>query len=214
MSPGRTAGLALVMRRSGGSIPELDPTNPGHRGRVTAWLRHKAPTYEETTLLERFLRAPVRQPVAPGRNPAQERRLPPRTERQGLTSVDLVWLQGLPDDPAAVSRDDAAHLAHLEAHASSESEKRVVRQRLEPVRAYHDRQAERAPLEARLATPDPRFSRDRDAVVPLLAERIAEEVPELTEDEARTRAPSMAPGRPPTRPAPLSRPRRGPAYRS
>lgn len=75
----------------------------------------------------------------------------PRDEPQGLTSADVAWLDRLPRDPAAVSDEDAAALAALDARITAGgSDRRLLDAVWRPVKEFHDRKSERAELSAKV----------------------------------------------------------------
>lgn len=118
-----------------------------------------------------------------------------RQATNGLGDPDFRLLESIPSDPAAITDADAAELLRLESMCQSESERRLVARKLQPVRVLREREAARADLEWRASMgawasmlgifadgPARRFALEA------LQEAIAGEVPELTEVEAMQRA--------------------------
>lgn len=102
-----------------------------------------------------------------------------RREKQALSPGDLEFVRTFDGaDPRTVSFDDVRHLAELEVTSESESERRVVGRVLAPIRRHHDRKEEEARLRGEIARHTPsayRCAAVRDAWLPVLSERLAEE---------------------------------------
>jgi hypothetical protein len=95
---------------------------------------------------------PTEPPAPAYRHPAHDRAAMGATNAgESLTPADLVWLQRLPSDPAAVTFADATALAALHQAVSERtnpSDARLVRSIATPVLEHHDRLAAESTLAA------------------------------------------------------------------
>jgi hypothetical protein len=161
-----------------------DPNDSMDHGRIRA-IRQKLESVrgmggltQEQRLLEWALQVePKDREPTTYENPARLRDA--KRSRRRLTLGDLEFVRTFEGaDPKSVSAEDVKLLAELEAQAESESERRVVVRVLGPIRRYHDRKEEEASLRNELARHTPsgwRCPTVRDAWLPVLAERLAEE---------------------------------------
>ncbi len=162
-----------------------DPNHDMDHGRIRATLyklqagRYGFGRSREEELLEWSMG------VEPKRPPADEIYDNParlsdwKREPRSLSAGDIEFIRVLGDeDPKKVPARDVRHLAELEASAESESERRLVGRVLGPIRRHHDRKEEEARLRGEIARQTPsgwRCATVRDAWLPLLAQRLAEE---------------------------------------
>lgn len=100
-------------------------------------------------------------------------------EPRQLTQGDLEFLRTIEGvAPGDVPVEDVRLLAELEATAESATERRLVGRVLNPIRRHHDRKEEEAALLNQIAENAPSVWRSqpvREAWLPVLAERLAEE---------------------------------------
>lgn len=123
----------------------------------------------------------------PHHNPTQGWHTLPDGARKPLEPADLIWLQRLPVDPAAVGPEEAKTLARLSSQVSpNSSDARLVESIFTPVRRlYESREAAARVKQLQQLKPLP----IRESLaVDVLASVIARETPELTAEEATQRA--------------------------
>lgn len=165
-------------------VLELDPNRSMDHGRIRAHhqrldsRRAMGGATDDQRLLEWALRVKPKTPeLKTYDNPARLGDKQP-SQRQ-LSPGDLELVRTLETvAPAAVSVDDVKLLAELEAVAGSPSERRVVSRVLSPIRRHHDRREEETNLSNDIARHTPsgwRCPVVRDAWMPVLVERLAEE---------------------------------------
>lgn len=116
--------------------------------------------------------------------------------KRALTAADFEFLRCFDGvDPAAVSAEDAALLAELEAAADSETARRVAARLVDPVRCHFDRLEEQAQVRNELAQARPSNVRSDpkvlNVVAPILAEQIAGERRAQLENELQGVSPEL-----------------------
>lgn len=166
----------------------LDPTALGAKGTLES-LRRRTDRHELAArrIIDELRAMPTRERT-PGYASPLNRPLPVLPTAP-FTASDVVWLQRLPADPAAISDDDVVQLTRLVATAEPRSgDARLVGSIFEPVRRLHARRRAEAELAALKAlSPVQTPQRLSEA----LAEAVRSEVPQLSHDEAALRASRM-----------------------
>lgn len=201
-------------------LTELDPSKPLDRGRLIAIRRNlpKGPmgntsTHPLAKLIDERLAIPLPAPRSPAYVEPWNRHVQsfvprrPGEKSEPLTPADLLWLQGLSDDPAKVTDEEAVRLAQLAQQAgrlsAAPSDRMLVEKAFAPVKEHRERLAECSRLVAQAGLTNHQAATGASvggAPAPglyenaaahwgeVLGELVLDEVPELTETEARARA--------------------------